>query len=93
MDARTRLLYWLLSATRGGPTRRRILITLHRSPSNLRQLALSVDMDYKTVQGHVQLLLKNSILDTQGDRYGAVYFIADDWGSDPQLKQILQEGD
>jgi len=90
MDAKTRLLYWLLNASRGGPTRLRILRILFRKPLNMRQLALSVELDYKTVQGHVELLIENGILDTPKKKYGSLYFINPEWDDNEYLKELLR---
>ncbi|MFA5108184.1 MAG: winged helix-turn-helix domain-containing protein [Candidatus Micrarchaeia archaeon] len=90
MDSQTRLLYWLLLATRGGPTRVRILRTLYDAPANMRQLSLGLSLDYKTVQGHIELMLENGILDSEGKKYGAIYVIAPEWGNNIYLKNILE---
>ena len=90
MDSQTRLLYWLLLATRGGPTRVRILQTLLNEPTNMRQLALNLSLDYKTVQGHIELMIENGILDSEGKKYGAIYVIAPEWADNIYLKNILE---
>ena len=77
MDAMKRLLFWLLQGTRGGPTRISLLSILAEKPMNLRQLSLSAGLDYKTVEHHVALLMKNSVLECSGNGYGKVYFITD----------------
>jgi len=79
MDSKTRLLYWLLAATKGGPTRVRILKTLGKKPMNLRQLSIEVKLDYKTVQGHIEMLMENGMLYTPKKGYGSVYFISPEW--------------
>jgi len=79
MDSKTRLLYWLLAATKGGPTRVRILNTLKKKPMNLRQLSIDVKLDYKTVQSHMEMLMENGILYTPKKGYGSVYFISPEW--------------
>jgi DNA-binding transcriptional ArsR family regulator len=89
MDAKTRLLYWLLYASRGGPTRLKILKVLFKKPMNMRQLALSLELDYKTVQGHVTLLIENSILDTPRKKYGSLYFINPELEDNDYLKELL----
>ncbi len=89
MDSRTRLLFWLLNATKGGPTRVKVLKKLDETPMNLRKLSLSLEMDYKTIQNHVELLMKNQILDIEGKGYGSVYFISSDWGENDYLKKMI----
>ena len=90
MDAHKRLLYWLLLGSRGGPTRTRILQTIKSSPLNMRQLALSLGLDYKTVQGHIKILTQHSILDVEGERYGAIYFISPEWLDNSYLNEFLR---
>lgn len=94
MDSKSRLLYWLLDASRGGPTRVRILRALNEKPVNLRQLALTVKLDYKTVQGHVELLVENGIIYQLKRGYGAPYFLSPEWETNEYLMQILNgDGD
>lgn len=90
MDSRSRLLFWLLTATKGGPTRIRILSAIKKKPMNLRQLAIHLRLDYKTVKAHIELLLKNGIIDMQG-KYGAIYFISPEWEKNELLIKILGE--
>ena len=77
MDPMKRLLFWLLEGTKGGPTRILLLSILAKKPMNLRQLSLAAGLDYKTVEHHVDLLVKNSVLEHSGNGYGQVYFITD----------------
>ncbi|MEW6748960.1 MAG: winged helix-turn-helix domain-containing protein [Candidatus Micrarchaeota archaeon] len=91
MDPKTRLLYWLLNASRGGPTRLRILRALDRKPMNIRQLAINLGMDYKTVQGHVELLKEEGVLETPKKKYGSVYFISPEWDGNQYLIGLLRD--
>jgi len=77
MEPMKRLLFWLLDGTKGGPTRVRLLSLLVKKPMNMRQLSLAAGLDYKTVEHHVNLLMKNSVLDCSGNGYGQVYFVSD----------------
>jgi DNA-binding transcriptional ArsR family regulator len=90
MDAKSRLLYWMLEASRGGPTRRRIVKALHKSPSNMHKLAVSLNLDYKTVQGHVETLVENGIIYRMKDGYGAVYFISPEFDANEYMKKALE---
>jgi hypothetical protein len=77
MDAMKRLLFWLLEGTKGGPTRIQLLSILAKKPMNLRQLSIAAGIDYKTAEHHVDLLVKNAVLECSGNGYGQVYFITD----------------
>jgi len=70
------LLGWLIAGTRGGPTRAKIIEALKETPQNANQLATSLKMDYKTMRHHLQVLEKNKIVTSVGDRYGATYFLS-----------------
>jgi DNA-binding transcriptional ArsR family regulator len=70
------LLGWLIAGTRGGPTRAKIITTLKESPQNANQLATILKMDYKTMRHHLDVLEKNKIVTSIGDRYGATYFLS-----------------
>ena len=70
------LLGWLIAGTRGGPTRAKIIEALKETPQNANQLATSLKMDYKTMRHHLEVLEKNKIITSIGDRYGATYFLS-----------------
>jgi DNA-binding transcriptional ArsR family regulator len=70
------LLGWLIAGTRGGPTRAKIIAALKQSPMNANQLATLLKMDYKTMRHHLDVLEKNRIITSIGDRYGATYFLS-----------------
>lgn len=70
------LLGWLIAGTRGGPTRAKIIVSLRETPQNANQLAIALKMDYKTMRHHLDVLEKNKIITSVGDRYGATYFLS-----------------
>jgi len=66
-------LWYVLTGTRGGPNRARILRALRERPRNANRLANDLDLDYKTVRHHLDVLQDNGIVTTSGDEYGAIY--------------------
>lgn len=66
-------LWYVLTGTRGGENRIRLLRTLDERPRNANQLAEDLDLDYKTIRHHLDVLQENNIVDKSGDDYGAVY--------------------
>ena len=92
MDAMKRLLFWLLEGTKGGPTRIAILSILHKRPMNLRQLSIAAGIDYKTAEHHVNLLVKNSVLECSGNNYGKVYFISDIALAEKEFADMIRGG-
>ncbi|ELZ82714.1 putative transcriptional regulator [Haloferax elongans ATCC BAA-1513] len=71
------MLWWLIGGARGGKNRLRIVRTLSDTPMNANQLADELDLNYKTVRHHLELLEENGVLTTMGDGYGKTYFLSD----------------
>jgi len=80
MSAGTRplkyLLGWLIAGTRGGLTRARIIRILKETPQNANQLASQLQMDYRTIRHHLDVLQKNRIITSMGEGYGMTYFLS-----------------
>jgi DNA-binding transcriptional ArsR family regulator len=70
------LLGWLIAGTRGGVTRAQIIKALKETPLNANQLANLLKMDYRTIRHHLEVLQKNRIITSAGDRYGITYFLS-----------------
>ncbi len=71
-----RLLWHLLGATRGGETRARLVNELRTHPGNTNQLAKRLGLEYRSIQHHIEVLKKNSLIDSTGERYGLTYFLS-----------------
>ena len=70
------LLGWLIAGSKGGPMRAKMVEILKDTPQNANQLATLLKMDYKTMRHHLEVLEKNKIITSIGDRYGATYFLS-----------------
>jgi DNA-binding transcriptional ArsR family regulator len=88
------VLWYVLTGTRGGSNRVRILQTLDDRPRNANQLAEELDLDYKTIRHHLDVLVDNDIVTKSGDDYGAVYLPTDrarhNWDI---VEEIVQEAE
>ncbi|WP_459193144.1 ArsR/SmtB family transcription factor [Halosimplex sp. J119] len=82
------LLWWLIGGSRGGENRLRIVRTLDERPMNTNQLSEELDLNYKTVQHHLEVLEENGVVTTEGEDYGTMYFLTDRM---EQNLDILQE--
>ena len=71
------VLWYVLTGTRGGANRVRILRALNERPRNANQLAEALSLDYKTIRHHLDVLVENGILQNSGNDYGAVYLPSD----------------
>ncbi|MFI5420076.1 MAG: ArsR/SmtB family transcription factor [Nitrososphaerales archaeon] len=70
-----RLLWFLLGGSRGGENRAKIVYALRSRPRNVNQLAKMLNVDYRSVQHHIGILTKNSLVIGSGQRYGMTYSI------------------
>jgi DNA-binding transcriptional ArsR family regulator len=70
------LLGWLIAGTRGGVTRAKMIEILKETPQNANQLANLLEMDYRTIRHHVEVLEKNRIITSAGEGYGKTYFLS-----------------
>jgi DNA-binding transcriptional ArsR family regulator len=70
-----RLLWHLLGGARGGENRGRIIHELHTRPGNLNQIATRLNLEYRSIQHHIDILRKNSLVFSQGEKYGMTYFL------------------
>src|SRR5208282_918785 len=80
-----RIIWWVFTGNRGGPNRARLIVALKERPMNANQLAEGLQMDYKTVRHHLNVLMKNRMIVEEGGGYGTMYFIS------PELEQYYQE--
>jgi len=67
------VLWQVLAGTRGGPNRARLLRALDERPRNANQLAEDLDLAYKTVRHHLEVLEENDVVESTEQDYGAVY--------------------
>lgn len=71
VDSARRVAFQLVTGTRGGPTRARILRFLAAAPANTNQLARALGADYKTVEHHLRVLVENALVAAETEGYGA----------------------
>ncbi|MEF8840205.1 MAG: winged helix-turn-helix domain-containing protein [Haloarculaceae archaeon] len=71
------VLWQVLAGTRGGPNRARLLRAVEERPRNANQLAEALDLDYKTVRHHLEVLEENDVVQSSDYDYGAVYLPTD----------------
>jgi DNA-binding transcriptional ArsR family regulator len=71
------VLWQVLAGTRGGPNRARLLRALDERPRNANQLSEDLDLAYKTVRHHLDVLERNDVVRSTGSDYGTVYLPTD----------------
>lgn len=71
--AATGPLWYVLTGTRSGPARARILLALDGRPRSARRLAADLDLDVATVSHHLDVLVENGVVHERVDRDETVY--------------------
>ncbi len=72
------LLWYLIAGTKGGETRGKIIELLKKNPCNANKIAEILNLDYKTVRHHIEVLEKNNIIyAVNKGNYGAVFFLSE----------------
>ncbi|WP_226012781.1 winged helix-turn-helix domain-containing protein [Halomicrobium salinisoli] len=70
-------LWYLLTATRGGANRARIIRALSEQPMNANELAEELDVGYKTVRHHLDVLVDHDVVEPGESDYAKLYFLTD----------------
>ena len=70
-------LWYLLTATRGGENRVRIIRALSNQPMNANRLADELDVGYKTIRHHLDMLESHGVVEGGDNKYGRLYFLTD----------------
>ena len=70
------LLWMVFAASRGGQNRMRIVFALKQTPLNAHQLTKSLDLNYRAIQHHLEVLEKNNLVSHIGEKYGTNYFLS-----------------
>ena len=71
-----RLLWYLIAGSKGGENRVKIINLLQETPLNINRMAEVLNLDYKAVQHHIDVLEKNNLVSRMGEKYGIMYFVS-----------------
>lgn len=71
------VLWYVLTGSRGGKNRVRILRALDRQPRNANELAEALDLNYSTVTHHLEKLEEHDVVENHGEDYGVIYMPTD----------------
>lgn len=89
------VLWYVLTGTRGGPNRARILRILNEQPRNANKIAETLNLDYKTVRHHLDVLVDNGVIVSSGDDYGSVYIpsqqVRHHWGTVDEIISTIDD--
>ena len=84
-----KVLTWLILGTRGGYNRAKIIKALHDCPANAHQLSKKLNLNYRTITHHIDLLEEMKVVETSGKKYGKIYLLSDKMETQyPEFKKI-----
>ena len=80
-----RILWFLFASTRGCSSRAKIISLINEMPANANQVSTILNLNYKTVIHHLNVLIKNGLIITEDKEiYGSTYFLT------PLMEQNFQ---
>lgn len=89
-----KMLWWLIGGTRGGKNRLRIIMKLEEQPMNANNLSEELDLDYKTITHHIELMEEHNVVTTIGEGYGKNYVLTEQMEQNlDRLDYIKQQAD
>jgi len=68
-------LSYLMLGQQGGENRIKILESVRERSYNINQLSNELNLNYRTVKHHIEILLEHDLIVSSGEGYGDVYFI------------------
>lgn len=71
------VLWWLIAGSKGGINRARVIRLLHERPYNANQITQLLQLDYKTVRHHLEVMKKHQVISSMEEGYGAMYFLTE----------------
>lgn len=87
-----KMLWWLIGGTRGGKNRLRIIMAVEEEPMNANSIAEKLDLDYKTVTHHLDLMLEHNVVEEIGEGYGKNYVLTEQMSENmDKLEEVVEK--
>ena len=87
------MLWWIFVGSKGGKMRAKIISKIMEKPMNAHQLAQALNVNYRTITHHVDILLEHNLISGEGPKYGTIYFPSKILESNFQsLRELIYRG-
>lgn len=86
-----KMLWWLIGGTRGGKNRLRIIMALDEQPMNANNLSEELDLDYKTIRHHIDMMEEHNVVEAMGEGYGKNYFLTEQMDQNKERLEEIKE--
>lgn len=75
-EKQIKMIFWsVFAGSKGCINRVKIVFQLKKTPLNTNQLSELLELDYRVVHRHLEILENHNLVEKIGDRYGAIYFL------------------
>ncbi len=68
---------WVILGTKGGLNRAKIIQKLNERAYNANQLSKELNLNYRTITHHLDILEEMKVIENSGKKYGKIYFLSD----------------
>ncbi|MFC7072109.1 ArsR/SmtB family transcription factor [Halovenus rubra] len=84
-------LWYLFAGSRGGANRVRIVKELADQPRNANELADELDLNYNTIDHHLDMLEEHNVVEPSDHDYGKLYFLTDQFEQHSDTFETISE--
>ena len=84
-------LWYLFAGSRGGANRVRIVRELADRPQNANELAEELDLNYNTIDHHLDMLEDHNVVEPSEHDYGKLYFLTDQFEQHSDTFETISE--
>lgn len=92
MNRLKQTLSYLMLGQTGGENRFKIIDLLKERPSNVNQISKELDLNYRTVKHHIDVLVEHEIITPSGKGdYGEVYFLSPSMENNLEVYEDLKQ--
>ncbi|SDJ30667.1 regulatory protein, arsR family [Halovenus aranensis] len=84
-------LWYLFAGSRGGANRVRIVRELADRPRNANELADELDLNYNTIDHHLDMLEDHNVVEPSEHDYGKLYFLTDQFEQHQETFETISE--